>query len=313
MRSALKNAGRLSALTVAYVVLFLAGSQVFAPEIPGPVPGPAEASQVLAAVLAIAVVDSALVLAVVRTSRLHGVALMAVVSGVFYFVKTATSQIEAAYFMPNVTGPMLPGLLMMTVPLSLGLGPLAVWVGGRAKAGPLDERPPWASLPMEAREAWLKIGALSVVVYPALFFAAGWFIAFRSDEVRAFYGGAHGGDVVSHYVWVFQHDPFIYLLEIFRSALWIAAALPLLRTTRGPWWVGTLHAALWFSLVQNDVHWLPNPLMTAGIRLYHFVETGSSNFIWAWCIGWALSRSWGRGFGRPSSRAAEEPRARGAE
>lgn len=151
-----------------------------------------------------------------------------------------------------------------------------------------------------------------MVVYPALFFAAGWFIAFQSSEVRAFYGGAHGGDVFSHYAWVFRYNPFVYPLEIIRSVLWIAAALPLLRTTRRPWWVGTLHVALWFSLVQNDVHLLPNPLMAPTIQLYHFVETSSSNFIWAWCIGWVLSRSWCHGFGRASSRTAAGPRARSA-
>jgi len=238
MRTVFGFVWRWVVLSLAYGVLFVLGSRAFAPVIPGAPPSAGGPSSALLALLAIAVVDSALVLAAVRASRLYGVRLVLLTAGVFYFVKTVTSQIEAIYFMPNVTGPMLPGLLAMTLPLSVGLAPLAVWLGGRMRPGPLDESPGWAPLPMGRGEAWAKVGALSAVVYPALFFAAGWFIAFRSPEVRAFYGGAHGPDVLSHYAWVLRNDPFTYPLEIFRGALWVAAALALLRTTRGPWWWG---------------------------------------------------------------------------
>ena len=287
MTDFLANLGRLLLLALGYVVLFTIGT-LFVP--------PVEQSedlrlQAVEALLIVALVDSALVLAVVRTSRLHGVKLILLVAGVFYVVKTVSSQIEALYFVPNVTGPMLPWLLTMTVPLALGLAPLAVWVGGRLRGGPLDEAPGWVPLPMGEDQAWVKGALLSAAVYPVLFFAAGWFIAFRSPEVRTFYGGVHGSDVLSHYAWVFSHDPLLYPLEVGRGALWVAAALPLLRTTRGAWWVGALHVALWFSLVQNDVQLMPNHLMTPELRLHHFMEAAASNFAFAWVIGWLLSRS----------------------
>jgi hypothetical protein len=90
---------------------------------------------------------------------------------------------------------------------------------------------------------------------------------------------------------VFRADPLIYPFEVLRGAMWVAAAWLMLRTTRGPWWQGALLVGAWFALVQNDVHLLPNPLMAPQIRAYHFVETATSNFVNALCIGWALSRS----------------------
>jgi hypothetical protein len=196
---------------------------------------------------------------------------------------------------------MVPGLLAMTVPLSLLLGPLAVWLGGRARPSTLDERPALVFPPMSARETWLKIALLSAVVYPTLFFAAGWFLAMRSPAVRAFYGGHHGATFIEQLRLLFAERPTVYPLEVARGALWVLAALAVLTTTRGAAWRGTLLVGAWFALLQNDVHLLPNPLMPRAVRVAHFVETASSNFVFALSIGWAMSRSPRRGQGgRPA-------------
>ncbi|MCB9676072.1 MAG: hypothetical protein H6737_13195 [Alphaproteobacteria bacterium] len=289
MKAVMLNLGRWLVLTIAHAVLFTVGAQLF-PPVADMALDPADEAVAGVALLAMSAVDAALVLAVVRTSRLHGLPLMGLVAGLLWFVKTVISQMEAAYFMPNVTGLMLPALLAMTLPLSLGLGPLAVWVGGRARRSDLDESPGLAPVGLPARQLWLRVGLLSAGVYPFLFFTAGWFIAFRSAALREFYGGARGDTFFAHYAWVFAHDPLLYPLEVLRGALWVAAAVLLLRSTRGPWWIGTLHVALWFSLVENDGLLVPNPLMAPEIRLYHFIETASSNFVFAWCIGALLGR-----------------------
>jgi hypothetical protein len=85
-------------------------------------------------------------------------------------------------------------------------------------------------------------------------------------------------------------NPLTYPFEVMRGLLWVLFALPVLATTRGRWWVGPLLAALAFALIQNDVHLIPNPLMPPMVRLAHFIETASSNFIWAWAIGFLLVR-----------------------
>jgi hypothetical protein len=278
---------RVPLLALAHVVLFSVGGALFAPTVGS---GPQTPTGGFGAVVGMALLDSALVLAVVRSSRLSGAKLMGLVTVLFYFVKTLTSQIEAAYLMPNVVARMLPGLLAMTVPLAVGIGPLAVLIGGRSQPTSFDRSPGFIPLPTSTATALARGAVLSVFVYPALFFAAGWFIAFGSPEVRAFHGGAHGDGFLPHLLGVFDKDPFLYLLEVLRGALWVLFALPLLRTTRGPGWLGTLHVAAWLALVQNDMLFIPNPLMTPNSRFLHFVETVSFNAVWAVAIGWVMTR-----------------------
>lgn len=279
-----KNAGRWFVLTALYAVLFSIGSALFAPRGLPPL-SEQEQSLALFGILGMSAIDAALILLFVRRSRLHGPSLVAVLAGVFYFVKTLTSQIEAVFFMPNVGASMIPSLLLMTVPLTLALPPLAVWIGGRWSRPPMDRPAAFEPLAWPRGQLALRITLLSAFVYPALFLLAGWFIAFRSPELRAFYGGAGGGTFFSHLA---SLEPSVYLLEALRGALWVGAALIMLHALPGPNWAATLTVAAWFALLQNDVHLIPNPLMSGTIRLYHFVETASSNAVFVGLIGVAF-------------------------
>src|SRR5690349_69650 len=136
----LASAGRWLALTVLHAILFSVGSALFAPRGLPPL-SEQEQSWALLGIVGMAAIDAALILVFVRRSRLHGWRLMALLAGTFYFVKTVTSQIEALFFMPNVTKGMLPALLSMTVPLTLAIAPLAVWIGGRLRSSPADHAP----------------------------------------------------------------------------------------------------------------------------------------------------------------------------
>lgn len=280
----MRHALRWLALVVTHVVLFTVGSALLGPKLETPL-SEADTALMFPAMFAVAAIDAALILILVRASRLHGWKLYALVTSTFYFVKTFTSLIEAVFFMPNVTRGMLPQLFAMTLPLALGLPALAVWIGGRAKASPLDREPGFVKIPLTPLQMNLRVALLSAVGYPFLFFVAGYYIAFSSPEVRAFYGGAYGETFFAHLATI---DALVYALEALRGALWVACAVALLRTMRGPWWATTLFVATWFALVQNDVHFMPNPLMSGTVRLFHFVETASSNFVWGWLIGWSL-------------------------
>ncbi|WP_148303835.1 hypothetical protein [Prolixibacter bellariivorans] len=64
----------------------------------------------------------------------------------------------------------------------------------------------------------------------------------------------------------------------------------------------SLMVGLLFALLMNAQHLLPNALMVSEVRLAHFIETASSNFVWGFVIVWLLSKS---GFTR-SSNVGEE-------
>lgn len=291
LRSTLKWTWRVPVLIVAYVVLFLLGTTLLGPKLPPP---PADESGAAGlGFLAMAAIDTALMLAIVLTSRLHWWRLVLLGAGFFYAVKTFTSQLEAAYFMKNITPDLLPGLFAMTLPVSVLFPALVVLLAGKWRT-PAQTPAAWEPAPLGRGELWLKIAALSVVVYPVLFFVFGYYVAYASPELRAFYGDSGETTFLGHMRWALAGDPWVLPFEWLRGLLWIGFAYPLLRTTRGAWWVPTLWVALSFALLQNDVHFIPNPLMPATVRAYHFVETASSNFLWAWAIGWLLSRSHAR-------------------
>lgn len=84
--------------------------------------------------------------------------------------------------------------------------------------------------------------------------------------------------------------PLTFVFEFFRGALWIALAAPVIRTTRGKVWEAGLIIVLLFALVQNDVHLVPNPLMPYSVALSHFIETASSNLIFAVILTWLMAR-----------------------
>jgi len=76
-----------------------------------------------------------------------------------------------------------------------------------------------------------------------------------------------------------------------RALLWVLCALPVIRGSRvNPWWT-VLLVGLVFSVPQNIVHILPNPLLpVASVRLSHMIETASSTFVFGVLVVWLLHR-----------------------
>ena len=141
------------------------------------------------------------------------------------------------------------------------------------------------------RRTILKLAALSLVIYPLLFFLAGYYIAFRNPEVLAFYNAVDYGNFIAQMSATFAADPKLYPFEVMRALMWVALAAPIIRWTRGSAWEAGLIVALLFSLLMNDVHLYPNPLMPRSVSTTHFIETASSNFIWGFAITWLMHRA----------------------
>jgi hypothetical protein len=274
-------------LCLAYVALFALGTTLFPLKLE-PSADPNQAGAALGGLFACALIDTSLLILWASRTRLRGFRRAAALTVALYGVKTFTSQLEALWFMPNVTGPMAPALFGMTLPLAL-LYPALVAKAFGSKAQP--EEPVWRK-PAASRGALaLAWSVLSIFVYPTLFFTAGYFIAFQSAAVREFYGGALGDSFFSHMAGLLRTAPSIFPFEAFRGFLWILMMLPLIRTSTRAWLSDAVLTGAFLALVQNDVHLIPNPLMAPEIRLYHFIETASSNFVWGFLIVFGL-RGW---------------------
>jgi hypothetical protein len=291
------------ALVVVYVVVFTVGTSAMVPaSLQAMMPTDADTQTHSAlAVLVMALVDTLIVAGVVRTSRLRGARLWALVALVFWGSKTFSSQLEAWVFMPNVTAGLVPALMAMTVPLAVVFPGLAVVLLGRWR-GP-EERPAFRVPSMPATQWAWKSALLCVVVYPLLFFVFGYYVAFSNEEVRAFYGGVMGPDFLTHMRGMAASTPWLFPFEWARAALWVAMAVALIWSTRGNGWLGGLWAALFFGIIQNDVHAIPNPLMSPTVQFFHFLETVPSNMLNALAITALMTRAHGRQEGLPAGHA----------
>lgn len=154
-------------LVVAYAVLFAAGSALLLPASSLGEAAPADGADALLPLLAIALIDVAVMVGIVVSSRLAGWRLWTLVSLVVYGAKTFTSQLESAYFMKNVTTRMLPGLFLMTLPAIAIVAALAVKFFGQTKKP--GDAPAWRIPRMSPAEWTAKLFVLSAIAYPVLF------------------------------------------------------------------------------------------------------------------------------------------------
>jgi hypothetical protein len=75
--------------------------------------------------------------------------------------------------------------------------------------------------------------------------------------------------------------------------IWVALALPVIRMMKGRWWEAGLAVALLFSILMAASLLLPNEFMPEAIRMAHFWEVSSSNFLFGWIVVWLLNRHHG--------------------
>lgn len=276
-------------LTIVMFILFIIGTSLvgFGPENMQTMnEADAAAEQGMAALnlLVVCGIDVLILVWFILRSRLSGFHLVLVTALLYYSIKTFMSQIEAWYFMSNITPEMLPKLFLMSVPVALFFPLIAVPILGKFRKDHTNKNDQKNQLLMSAVDWIWKTALLAVVVYPLLYFGFGYFIAWRNPELRAFYHGTDPGNIFAHMANVFSTDPWLYFFQILRGLIWVALAVIIIRSMRDSAFKMALFVAIIFSLLMNDSLLIPNPLMPSDIRWTHFIETTSSNFIWGWLV-----------------------------
>jgi hypothetical protein len=290
IKTILVNILKIAFLTIVMFILFSLGTSLvgFGPDhsqiMTTETQPSGEQGMVALKLLLVCLIDVLILTYFILRSRLSGLGLILVTAIIYYGVKTFMSQIESWYFMTNITSEMLAKLFLMTVPNALLFPPVAVLVLGKLKKDMSLENNQDALLLMSIREWIGKIALLVIVVYPILYFGFGYFIAWKNTELRAFYGGTDPGNFFAHFTNVFRDNPWLYFFQILRGLLWGGLAVIVIRFMKDSAWKIVLFVAILFSLLMNDSLLIPNPLMPAGVRLTHFIETASSNFIWGCLI-----------------------------
>lgn len=296
---------RLALLVPLFLVTFFGGAALFAPAVPAGVIPEAGPLAPLPTALIVAATHVGVVALVILRSRLDGWRLALVASVAYYGCTTFLAQVETGFFLLGRTVPAeaLRNLFLMGLPPAMVFVPAAAWT--LAPLRPAYARDPAPRMPL-AQWGW-KLPVLSVA-YLGLYVAAGYYIAWRNPDLRALYGGTDPGGFLPMLGQIASLDPWIIPLQFVRGLGWIAFVLPVVRASRPGPWANALAAACLVALPMNVAHLFPNPFIPVmSVRLSHFLETASSNFVFGLLVGWLLHRShasWRDLFGTAPQRQA---------
>lgn len=280
---------RLGALVPVFFFTFVLGAALFPPALPEGVTPEAGPFSPLVTHLVVAATHVGVVALVVLRSRAGGWRLALPLAFSYYGCTTFLGQVETGFFLVGRTVPAdaLVNLFLMGVPPALIFVPMAVWLLGPAR--PPDAAPA-APAPMPVGQWAWKLALLSVA-YVGLYLSAGYYVAWRNPELRALYGGTDPGGFVAMLRVTVDKDGWLIPLQLARGFGWVAFALPLLRGFRAGTWPNALAVACLVALPMNVAHLYPNPFIPPmSVRLSHFLETASSNFVFGLLVVWLLHR-----------------------
>ena len=292
MKATLLIAIRLVALSVLYFICFsvVSAALLATPSEPS---AQVQAGATLIALLVISLLNTLVLGFIILRSRWAGWKLILAIFFVFYGVTTVMSQIETAFFVTRLPPGMLPRLFLSGAIIAAVFSSLAVVILGKGRSNPTESNNQ-SRLNMPISQ-WVAKLLLIVIAYLVIYFSFGYFIAWKSAAVRAYYGGSDPGNFLAQMSSVVRDSPWLVPLQAGRALLWTALAAPVIQMMKGEWWETGLAVALLFAVVNSQLL-LPNPFMPQEVRMVHLLETATSNFLFGWLIvlilrGWRQSAS----------------------
>lgn len=275
------TAGRVIGLALAHVVLLALASRLVLPTPTPTAPAEIPTWQLPLDGLLMAAMTAYLVL----TSRLRGWALAGALFVLLFGTRTLMTQIETAAFpaaLHHLPADTYPRLYPLGA-LHLGAFSLAaVWMLGRFKG----ENQPRA-IELAPRAGGRAV--LAAFVYMALYALAGYYIAWQSPDVRAYYGGedlsfiAQWGKTIADAPWM----PFF---QFARGLLWTGLTALALRVSGGSAGTAALGASLLFAVGVGSQLFIPGPHMPEPVRMAHLLECAGSMLIYGAAATTLLAR-----------------------
>jgi hypothetical protein len=260
------------------------GNALFVTEVPDVSGSP---GGLLGLMLLAAALNTAVLMIFVHYAEWTGLRLAATVAMVLYFVQFFLSQIETLWFNDALGLPMnlIHAIFAGGLFTALLYAPVLVGIMGKLKpvSGPSSLE--LTGIPM--RKLLIRISILVVLVYPVLYFTAGYFIAWQFEAVRIHYSGSAELKSFWEMLWLNLSNG-LWVWQIARGLLWVLIAWPVLAAIRGGFPRSGIILGLLFAVLMNAQHLIPNPYMPGIIPLAHGIETASSNFIWGMAIAWLV-------------------------
>ena len=270
---------KLIALIIIYFICFAIVSGAL---FPAPAkPQNADPADAVIALLIVSCIHSTIIAFLILRSRWAGWKLVAAVFLVFFGVATFMPQIETAYFVTSLPPGMLPRIFLMGAIVAATFSVLSVLILGKIRQSAGDNS--WTRLQRPLSE-WAWKAGLIIVLYVIIYFTFGYFIAWQSAAVRAYYGGSDPGGFLRQLSTVPRETPWLLPLQALRALLWMALGVLVVRMLKGGWLEAALTVALLFSMVLSCQLLIPNEFMPREVRMAHLLETATSDFLFGFLL-----------------------------
>ena len=267
-------------LVAIYFILFSLVSVTILPRLQQS-PSDYEPLSTLFGLLLMSVVNTALLTYITVRSCWSGWKLILTLAVVFFGVATFMPQIETAVFVRTLPPGFLSRLFLAGFLFSFLYAPLLVLLAGnRRQSG-------FAAQKVNSSESIIKI-TIAAFIYVVLYFTFGYFVAWQSPALRAYYGGGNSNGFLTQLQETLRATPWLFPFQFLRGLLWTLLALPIIRMLRGQRLEKAIVVGLLLAVVTSQLL-LPNPLMPFEVRMRHLVETASSNFLFGCIVVWLLN------------------------
>jgi hypothetical protein len=280
---------RVLALTVIYIILLTVGGGITTPPEVAKLMS-AEQTAAFAAVLPlVGLMMTATLAYLALRSRWHGWKLAGALFIIFFTVYTFLSWIEVLAF-PAVGNRMPPGMrtsmlftgLIVGIPFSV----IAVWILGKTRRDRADAQLP-ARLQMPFAEWAWKLAA-AAILYVIVYFAFGYYVAWRTPGLPEFYGGSDPGTFIGQLGNVMRDSPWLPPFQILRGLVWAGVGCIIVAMHKGRAWEAALATGLAFMVLMTASMLFPNPFMTPLVQHAHTIELLTSNMLFGVLLGLLL-------------------------
>ncbi len=132
-----------------------------------------------------------------------------------------------------------------------------------------------------------RILLLSLLVWPLIYFLAGYLVAWQFEDVRLFYSGSAE---MAPFLSIMKDNiaSGLYFFQILRGVLWVLIGLLVLNMTTRPLIHKGVMLGLLIAILGSSGLLIPNPVTPPAVRMAHLIETAPSSFIWGFIIAWAF-------------------------
>lgn len=282
---------RLVLTGLVHLAAFVISYGLLMPAVP---PDPTAAASPIPPALApvvVAALHTAVMGWLILRSRRHGWSLVWTMIAIFFGVQSVMPQVESwifqayAGYAAHLPAGMIPRIVMAGLLHAWLWIPLAVRILGRWRAEAGAEAAPE---PAAARAVgkW----AVAAIAYVVVYFVFGYYVAWRTPAVTAYYQGTDPGRFWLQMRSVLRETPWLPLAQVLRGLAWAALAVAVLRSMRGSVTEKALAVGSLFGVVMTAGLLLPNPFMPYEVRMAHLLETASSNFLFGAFVAWLLGR-----------------------